>query len=105
MTNGDERSGRPPVAEPAMVLKRREFLRDVGALAGCLVASGGVAPGAWGALADQPACAFPTPSFGTEAQVPAYSFPAAGPQRVRRSLHEVVADPASLCSSSRPTER
>jgi polyphenol oxidase len=75
---------------------RREFLRGAGVLAAGLAASDQFDPRALGAWVDEPACALPTPPAGTEPQAPAYSFPPAAPQRVRRSLAEVVADQASL---------
>lgn len=96
MRKDEPRMGRSRVEGPALGGSRREFLRDASVLAGGLAAAGLFAPGAFGALVDQPACGFPTPPAGTEPQAQAYTFPAGAPQRVRRSLQEVVADPAAL---------
>ena len=76
MRKDEPHMGRSRVEGPALGGSRREFLRDVGALAGGLAASGLFAPGAFGALVDQPACGFPTPPAGTEPQAQAYTFPA-----------------------------
>ncbi len=75
MRKDEPHMGRSRVEGPALGGSRREFLRDVGALAGGLAASGLFAPGAFGALVDQPACGFPTPPAGTEPQAQGVYIP------------------------------